>query len=47
MKYKHKAICEYCKVQEYDGVWIESLVQNNFIIFVIDVLNFGLFKTNN
>jgi hypothetical protein len=24
MKYKHKAICEYCKVQEYDGVWIRK-----------------------
>ena len=22
MKYKHKAICEYCKEQEFDGAWI-------------------------
>ena len=24
MKYKHKAICEYCKEQEYDGTWIRK-----------------------
>ena len=22
--YKHKAICEYCKEQEFDGTWIRK-----------------------
>ena len=22
--YKHKAICEYCKEEEYDGMWIRK-----------------------
>jgi len=23
-KYEHKAICEYCKKQEFDGTWIRG-----------------------
>ena len=43
--YKHKAICEYCKEQEFDGIWIRAkLEKNNFSIFVLDVLNLGLFR---
>jgi len=22
-KYEHKAICEYCKKQEFDGCWVK------------------------
>ena len=33
--YKHKAICEYCKEQEYDGTWIrkDGVLQFHYICF--------------
>ena len=33
--YKHKAICEYCKEQEYDGTWIrkDGALQFHYICF--------------
>ena len=57
--YKHKAICEYCKEQEFDVTWIrktfelkrfvknrkaEDFEENDFTIFVINVLICGLFR---
>ena len=29
-KYKHKAICEYCKEQEFDGIWIRAKGKKQF-----------------
>ena len=33
--YEHKAICEYCKEQEYDGTWIRKngALQFHYICF--------------
>ena len=45
--YKHKAICEWCGVQEFDGIWLrftKKPATKHFTIFVLDVLNRGLFR---
>jgi len=31
IQYKHKAICDYCKEVEYDGVWIRAKGKTEFM----------------